>query len=73
MLDAKVVNVPFAQHFKLSHAQSPTDEESLREMKRIPYFNAICSLIYAMVCSRLDLAHAMNVISRFMANPGNEH
>lgn len=29
MLDAKVENIPFAQHFKLSHAQSPTDEKNL--------------------------------------------
>ena len=73
MVDAKVVNIPFAQHFKLSHAQSPTDEKILKEMKRIPYSNAVGSLMYAMVCSRPDLARAMSMISRFMANPGKEH
>jgi hypothetical protein len=26
-----------------------------------------------MVCSRPDLAHAMSVVSRYMANPGKEH
>lgn len=42
-------------------------------MKRIPYANVVGSIMYAMVCSRPDLAHAMSVISRFMANPGKEH
>jgi hypothetical protein len=29
--------------------------------------------MYAMLCSRPDLAHAMSVVSRYMANPGKEH
>ena len=73
MLDAKVVNIPFAQHFKLSHAQSLSNKENLKEMERIPYSKAIGSLMYAMVCSRPNLAHAMSVVSRFMANPRKEH
>ncbi|GJS21580.1 retrovirus-related pol polyprotein from transposon TNT 1-94, partial [Tanacetum coccineum] len=31
------------------------------------------SLMYAMVCTRPDLAHAVSVVSRFMANPGKAH
>ena len=29
--------------------------------------------MYSMVCTRLDLAHSMSVVSRFMANPGKDH
>ena len=29
--------------------------------------------MYGMVCTRPDLAHAMSVVSRFMANPGRSH
>jgi hypothetical protein len=42
-------------------------------MSRVPYFSAVGSLMYAMVCSRIDLSHALSVVSRFMANPGEEH
>jgi hypothetical protein len=42
-------------------------------MSRVPYSSAVGSLMYAMVCSRPDLAHALSVVSRFMANPGKEH
>jgi hypothetical protein len=29
--------------------------------------------MYAMVCTRPDIAHAMGVVSRYMINPGKEH
>ena len=42
-------------------------------MKPIPYANAIGSLMYAMVCTITDIAHAVGLVSRFMSNPGKEH
>ncbi|GKF98342.1 hypothetical protein Tco_0297125, partial [Tanacetum coccineum] len=29
--------------------------------------------MYAMVCTRPDLAHAVGVVSRFLSNPGKKH
>ena len=29
--------------------------------------------MYAMVCTRLDIAHAIGVVSRFLSNPRKEH
>ena len=29
--------------------------------------------MYAMVCTRPDIAHAVGVVSRFLSNPGKEH
>jgi len=42
-------------------------------MKKIPYAYAIGSLMYAMVCTRPDIAHAVGVVSRFMSNPGKQY
>lgn len=42
-------------------------------MANIPYASAIGSLMYAMVCTRPDIAHAVGVVSRFMSDPGREH
>ncbi|GKG39208.1 hypothetical protein Tco_0463353, partial [Tanacetum coccineum] len=42
-------------------------------MDRVPYASAVGSLIYAMVCTRPDLAHAVGVVSRFLSNPGKKH
>ena len=42
-------------------------------MSRVPYASAVGSLMYAMVCTRPDIAHVVGVLSRFMSNPGEEH
>jgi hypothetical protein len=73
MQDAKPVSTPLAPHFKLSLDLCPASDEDIKYMSRVPYSSAVGSLMYAMVCSRPDLAHAMSVVSRYMANPGKEH
>jgi len=42
-------------------------------MSRVPYASAVSSLMYAMVYTRPDIAHAVGVLSRFMSKPGKEH
>ncbi|PKA57319.1 Retrovirus-related Pol polyprotein from transposon TNT 1-94 [Apostasia shenzhenica] len=41
-------------------------------MHNVLYANAVGWLMYAMICTRPDLSHAVSV-SRYMANPGKEH
>lgn len=73
MQSSKPVSTPMAAHFKLSVVQCPQTEEDKRQMTSIPYSSAIGSLMYAMVCTRPDLAHAVSLVSRFMHCPGKEH
>ena len=42
-------------------------------MSKIPYASAIGSIIYAMLCTRLDVAHALSMTSRFQHHPGEKH
>ena len=58
------MSTPLAAHFKLSAALSPKSKEEKEYMSRVPY---------AMVCTRPDISHAVNVVSRYMANLGKEH
>ena len=62
-----------ANHFKLSKEQSPKTAEERDHMALVPYASTVGSLMYAMVCTRPDIAHAVGVVSRYMANPGKEH
>ncbi|RVW74857.1 Retrovirus-related Pol polyprotein from transposon TNT 1-94 [Vitis vinifera] len=62
-----------SDHFKLSKEQSPKTEEERDHMSKVPYASAIGSLMYAMVCTRPDIAHAVGVVSRFMSRPGKQH
>ena len=70
---AKPVNCPLAGHFKLSSSQCPTSDEEKNEMQKIPYASAVGYLMYAMVCTRPDIVHAVGVVSRFLSDPGKEH
>ena len=42
-------------------------------MSKAPYALAVGSLMYEMVCTRPNIAHALGVVSRYMKNPGKEH
>lgn len=70
---AKVVSTPLAMHFKLSTKQCPSSDDEKEDMKKVPYASAVGSLMYAMVCTRPDIAHAVGVVSRFLSNPGRDH
>ena len=73
MNGAKAVSCPLANHFQLSAKQCPSTDAEKTEMESIPYASAVGSLMYAMVCTRPDIAHAVGVVSRFLSNPGKEH
>jgi len=42
-------------------------------MSRVPYASVVGSLIYAMVYTRIDIAHAVGVLSMFMSKPREKH
>ena len=70
MNEAKLVSTPLGSHFKLSKEQLPKTEEERDHMSKVPYASAIDNLMYAIVCTRLDIAHAVRVVSRYMSRPG---
>nr|GEX69890.1 retrovirus-related Pol polyprotein from transposon TNT 1-94 [Tanacetum cinerariifolium] len=73
IISCKPVPTPLAPHLKLSSHECPKFEEDKEDMSRVPYSSAIGSLMYAMVYTRPDLAHAISVVSRYMHNPGKMH
>src|SRR5215813_5991023 len=42
-------------------------------MRHIPYASTVGSLMYAMLCTRLDICFTVGVVSRFQSNPGLDH
>ncbi|GJZ10491.1 retrovirus-related pol polyprotein from transposon TNT 1-94 [Tanacetum coccineum] len=73
MQDYKPISTPFPTDVKLSSKMSPSSEKERMEMSRVPYALAVGSLMFAMICTRPDIAHAVEVVSRYMAKPGREH
>ena len=69
----KKVATPMAMHFKLSSDQKAKTDEEKGEMELIPYSNIVGSLMYMMICTRPDIAHAISTTSRYMAGFGRQH
>ncbi|KAH9656605.1 hypothetical protein KPL70_022746 [Citrus sinensis] len=60
-------------HFKLSSSSCLKSQEERDYMAHVPYASAVGSLMYAMVCTRLDISQAVSMVSRYMHNPGKNH
>ncbi|XP_021612939.1 uncharacterized protein LOC110615404 [Manihot esculenta] len=42
-------------------------------MAKVPYASAVGTSMYVMVYTRLDIAHAVGAVSKYMSNPGKEY
>ena len=70
MLGAKPRSTPMETALHLSPAQSESD---LLNAKDYPYAELIGSLLYLAVCTRPDIAYAVNALARHMAKPTMAH
>ena len=73
MNNAKPVSTPLANHFRLSTNQCPKTDDEMKDMSKVPYVSVVGCLMYAMVYTRPDLAHAVNLVSKFLSNMGRMH
>ncbi|KAL0318291.1 UNVERIFIED_CONTAM: Retrovirus-related Pol polyprotein from transposon TNT 1-94 [Sesamum angustifolium] len=58
MSKAKSVSTPLPNHVKLSSEQCPKTDREIEDMAKVPYASAVGYLMYAMLCTYPDLAHA---------------
>ncbi|WVZ93414.1 hypothetical protein U9M48_039394 [Paspalum notatum var. saurae] len=57
----------------LSKTQCPSTTDEQKRMSEIPYASAIGSIIYAMICTRLDVSFALSVTSKYQSCLGEGH
>ncbi|GJS62535.1 hypothetical protein Tco_0657319 [Tanacetum coccineum] len=69
MQDCKPISSPFPTILKLSSKMSPSSKEKRMEMSRVLYASAVRSLMFTTIYTRPDIAHAVEVVSRYMAKP----
>ncbi|KAI3503921.1 hypothetical protein L1887_32413 [Cichorium endivia] len=65
--------VPMLPGTILSKTDCPSLDDEIKRMSRIPYASAVGSIMYAMTCTRSDVAYALSMTSRYQANPGEKH
>nr|GEX88755.1 hypothetical protein [Tanacetum cinerariifolium] len=67
--NGKSVQMPLGGHFNLSSKDCPVRDCDVERISKVPYANVVGSLMYLMVCTRPDIAYAVSVVSRYLANP----
>ena len=73
MHDYKPGDTPVAKGDKFSLSQGPKNNFEIQEMQQIPYASAIGSLMYALVCTRPDIAYIIGMLGKYLSNLGKDH
>ena len=71
--DAKIYSSPLDPNTKLSKDQCLNMTEDKKKMEKVPYRQAIGSLMWAAVATWPDIAFAVSFLSQFLENPGEIH
>ncbi|GJY69803.1 retrotransposon protein, putative, ty1-copia subclass [Tanacetum coccineum] len=73
MENSKRGSIPMQDKLRLSKSQGASTPAELKRMQNVPYASAVGSIMYAVRCTRPDVAFAQNITSRFQQNPGDLH
>ncbi|KAF7353238.1 Transcription factor [Mycena sanguinolenta] len=71
--DAKPLAMPMDPNVQLTTEHCPKSIRDIAAMKRIPYREAVGSLMWAAVGTRPDIAFVVGVLSKYLNNPGPTH
>ena len=66
MKECKPIKVPILVGVNLSLDQCPKTQEEEEDMSHVPYASAVGILMYEIVCTRLEIAHVVGVLSMYM-------
>ncbi|GJS86329.1 hypothetical protein Tco_0837067 [Tanacetum coccineum] len=61
------------ERLDLNKTQGASTPEEVKRMQNVPYASVVGSIIYAVRCTRPDVAFAQNITNRFQQNPGECH
>jgi hypothetical protein len=71
--DSKKGFLPMSHGITLSKKQCPLEPDEQERMRVILYASAIGSIMYAMICTCLDVSYALSAMSRYQSNYGDTH
>ena len=70
---ASPLRMPIDPNAHLSKDQSSSTPQQSDDTKKVPYREAIGSLMYAAIGTRPDIAYAVTALSQYLQNPGRPH
>ena len=73
LADAKPYSTPMIPSASYSKDDSPASANDAAQMHKVPYREAIGSLMYASVATRPDITFVVSTLSQFLENLGEAH
>ncbi|KAL8147454.1 hypothetical protein AgCh_004963 [Apium graveolens] len=73
MQEAKKGYVPMSHGILISKDNYPKSLDDKGRMSKVPYASAIGSIMYVMICTRLDVSYALSMTRRYQSNPSEGH
>ena len=73
MEESKKGFVPMERDMVLSKTECPSTSKELDILSWVPYASAIRSIMYAMICKKLDVSYVISMMSLYQANYGESH
>ena len=73
MTNCNSLSTPIDASNKLTKEQAPKNSAEREFMSKVPYRNAVGTLMYLAVSTRPDIAAAVGMVARFVENPGPRH
>ena len=73
LTNAKPVSTPMDPSAQYSVDQCPSTPNQTAQMGRVPYIEALGSILWPAVVSRPDIAYAVGILSQFVQNPALVH
>ena len=71
--DAHPYQVPMTPSLTLSRHDAPSNATEAAHMRKVPYREAISSLMYASIATRPNITFTISTLSQFLENPGEVH
>ncbi|XP_062079979.1 secreted RxLR effector protein 161-like [Humulus lupulus] len=69
----KLGSVLILKKEKFSKQQCPKNNLEREELSNIPFASVLGSLMYSQICTRPDIAFVVNVLGRYLSDPGHDH
>nr|GEU44925.1 hypothetical protein [Tanacetum cinerariifolium] len=73
MDNSKRGHIPVQERLDLNKTQGASTPKEVKRMQNVPYASAMSFIMYAVRCTRIDVAFTQNITSRFQQNPGKCH
>ena len=70
MHDCKPMDTPVEKNLSPSHDMCPKMPNEKEQMSKVPYSNVVGSLMYAMMCTHLDICYVIGLVRIFQSNLG---